>query len=170
MSNLGTVLRGVLLILILAVTPARAQVWPNSVPDYQSTAKGGINEAQARYLVALVARRQRYDVRAPYSFIERLGNLRPGAVDEYPGFFYLSIGFDDIGYPVQRYPLIYFPRTYYVSKMTGDVLAHIDRPPIECRRVSFPSLRKIQREIMRRTGVTISGETQQRLGLNCEVQ
>jgi hypothetical protein len=62
---------------------------------------------------------------------------------------------------------IHYVKQYYISKVTGDVIDNLDRPPIWCYRVTFPALRKIQKQIMAQTGATFASEKQQRLGLHC---
>ena len=141
---------------------ALAQIWPNVVPSFREIAGNGISEAQAEYIAALTAQHEGYRVWDDRSRIDRLTKEGRGETDAFPGFFTFSIGFDMPGYA-----LIYFPREYYVSKMTGDVWQATTPSPPRCYRVSFAALRKIQKEIMAHTGSNFAAEKSQRAGIYC---
>ena len=141
---------------------AMAQIWPNVAPSFREIPENGISEAQAEYIAALAAQHEGYRVWDHRSSIDRLTKEGRGETDAFPGFFTFSIGFDMPGYA-----LIYFPREYYVSKMTGDVWQATEPAPLYCYRVSFAALRKIQRVIMRHTGSNFAAEKSKRASIYC---
>ena len=134
----------------------------HTVPDFTKTGKDGITLTQAYYIVSIVARWEHYRVEDRASFIERLTVDAGGEVEPYPGFFDLRIGFDR-----ERYAFIYYPRDYFISKITGDVWQTRVPGALHCYRVSFAALRAIQRKIMARTGATFASEKRERRGLYC---
>lgn len=154
--------------LFLALMPAAmnhaavAQIWPKSIPDFHTTAKDGISEAQAEYIVALTAEHEHFRVRDRRSSIERLTDNGDEKTDPFPGFFYFSIVFN-----TSKSLVIDNARVYYVSKMTGDVWDAATPSPLQCHRVSFPALRNIQKEIMASTGASFAGERSERLSIGC---
>jgi hypothetical protein len=151
-----------LLLVMLIASPAFARIWPKSIPDYRQISGAGLDEAQAEYLVALVAKHQGYRVDKDGSVIERLTEGGKGEKDSFPGYFYLRIGFGSASQDVT-----YYPQYYFVSKTTGDVWTARIPDALKCQRVSFAALQKIQNQIMSRTGGSFAAEKAQRDALGC---
>jgi hypothetical protein len=62
--------------------------------------------------------------------------------------------------------VVFNPRVYYVSKMTGDVSEGDTPSLLRCRRVSFPALTDLQSKMMA-AGATFASEAAQRAGIGC---
>lgn len=150
------------ILFIFLADPASARIWPETIPDFHQTPKAGLNEAQADYIVALVAKHQGYRVDQDGSVTERLTREGKGVDDPIPGYFYYRIGFNGGNNDVMTYS-----QYYYINKKTGDVFSSKIPDSLKCRRISFSELKKIQNIIMKNTEEHLATKAEVSRAIGC---
>jgi len=143
------------LALAFAMPFASAEIQVPATIHLEPVSKKGLSRVQARQVLIIVLRHERYKLRSPYFFIEDLSdkNGKP----THPGFLDFGMGYD---YP--KAGAVDNLGIYSVSILTGDVWE-----TELCKRYTFPALRRIQKIIMKQTGKTMVDEKEQRKGLGC---
>ncbi|MTJ82378.1 MAG: hypothetical protein F8N37_15405 [Telmatospirillum sp.] len=150
------------IILLFFADSASARIWPETVADFHQTPATGLREDQADTIVALVAKHQGYRVYLDGSVIERLTGEGRGQIDPIPGYFYYRIGFNG-----QNNDTIVYSQYYHINKTTGDVFVSRVPDSLECKRISFPELRKIQTLIMKNTGDHLATKEEASRSIGC---
>lgn len=129
---------------------AGATVWAF---DARTVDRSGLNEAQAREVLALVLR---HDQVPPDASVEVLTGA--GGLALFAGYLAYGVSIDSPSAGAST-PL----GMYAVSLRTGDVWE-----TNRCQRASFPTLTALQRAIRARTLTSLADERAQRRGLGCE--
>lgn len=126
---------------------------PGLSPD--QIAATGLTKPQARAVLVVVLQHLKFKLNAPGMFLD--GDLGKSGAPIRPGYYDFSLSYDTPKAAATAY-LGY----YSVNIMTGDVWESE-----QCEHYSFPALRKLQKNIMRRTGTAMLPEDKARAGVGC---
>lgn len=132
-----------------------AMAGPASALDAIAVGRSGLSRAQAEEMLHLVLRHERLVTPGDHTAIEALAG-KSGA-ELYPGYFAFGVSADS--------PESLASTTkglFAVSAMTGDVW-ELNL----CKRYTFSGLRKVQDQIMARTGKRFDDERAERRALGC---
>ncbi|EPK7286155.1 hypothetical protein [Citrobacter farmeri] len=139
--------------MISSLSFAQINVSEFSLSD---VSRNGMTKAQAEKLLIIALKYEKYNFSIPGAFVD--GDLQDKQGNApHPGYYDFSVGYD-----TSKAGAIEYWGLFSVSPSTGDIW-EIN----ECERISFPELKNIQTEIMKKTGVTFSNEKVQRRGLGC---
>lgn len=122
-------------------------------PDQIATT--GLSKPQAKAVLILVLQHLKFKLNAPGMFLD--GDLGKNGVPIRPGYYDFSLSYDTPDAAAMAY-LGY----YSVNIMTGDVWESE-----QCEHYTFPALRKLQKQIMRRTGATMLSVAKARASVGC---
>jgi hypothetical protein len=144
------------LFLVLALAASAALAKGPAVFNADQVQPNGLTREQARQVLVVVLKHERYKLGMPGVFID--GDLADEKGNPpHPGYFDFSLGYDSPKAGATEYMGL-----FSVSTATGDVW-EINI----CKRFVFPALRSLQSGIMARTGRTMADEMAQRRGLGC---
>jgi len=144
------------LLFLAFALPARPASANPSAFKVDAVQASGLTRAQAKELLVVVLRHEKYKLNAPGVFVD--GDLYDDKGNPpHPGYYDFSVGSDSPKEGATNYAGL-----FSVSVLTGDVW-EINL----CKRFAFPLLHKIQAAIMRRTGKTLAQESSERKGLGC---
>lgn len=129
------------------------------IPHFDSTKIGnvGLTEMQAKSLLVLSLKNEKYNVSRPGIFMDDDLKDKQGKAF-HPGYYTFGVGYDS---PSAGATDIW--GMFSISPKTGDVWEEYT-----CTQISFPELQKIQQIIIKKTGVTFADEVAQRRGLGCK--
>ena len=148
-------LRNLIILLIALTGSATCYAWVtvSEIPHFgiAKIKKNGLTKRQAQSLLVFSLKHEKYNMLLPGVFID--DDLRPSG----PYYHEMSVGYD-----TPAAGAIEYWGLFSISPKTGDIWEEYS-----CERISFPELKNIQTEIMKKTGVTFSDEKVQRRGLGC---
>ncbi len=140
---------------LAAISAAFAWI-PAHAANIGQVAASGLTQDQARQVLMLVLRHERYQVGKAGAFVD--GDLKDAeGRPPHPGYHDFSVGYDSPKSGATEYWGL-----FAVSRATGDVWE-----VNQCKRFAFPELARIQRRISGSTGQTLAGEAPLRRGLGC---
>ncbi|EOF5433912.1 hypothetical protein ACK1MO_003616 [Salmonella enterica] len=150
-------LRKVIFILFLSLISMMnyAQVSVSEL-NLSEVSHNGMTKKQAEALLIIALKYKKYNLSDEGSFVD--GDLQDEKGNPpHPGYYDFSVGYDDPKAGATEYWGV-----FSVSPQTGDIW-EIN----ECEKVTYPELKKMQQEIMKKTGVTFTDEVVERRGLGC---
>jgi hypothetical protein len=144
------------LVLVLTLVASVVLAKGPAVLSADQVQPTGLTKDQAKQVLTVVLKHERYKLRMPGVFIN--GDLADEKGNPpHPGYFDFSLGYDSPKAGATEYMGL-----FSVSTATGDVW-EINT----CKHFAFPALRRLQSEITARTRKTMADEVAQRRGLGC---
>jgi hypothetical protein len=144
-----------LLLALFTVVICTAMALPASF-DPSQIREGGLTGDQAKQVLVVVLKHEKYRLEKRGMDIDGPFKVDPSIPSE-RGFWEFGLTYDS-----PKLGATQVLGRYAVSRLTGDVWE-----TNLCKRYDFPSLKRIQAEIMTRTGKTFADEKEARQGLGC---
>jgi hypothetical protein len=142
-------------ILLLLATLTTATAGDSIALDPKAIQPSGLTKDQAKQVLIVVLKHLKFKLKTPGMYVD--GDIGKPGTQIRPGYYDFSLSFDTPKAAATAY-LGY----YSVDIMTGDVWESE-----QCEHYCFPALRKLQAQIMKRTGATMPSEEVSRETVGC---